>query len=157
MASDLVAPTVPNNFHVAIDNTHCSHEVTNVRIDLVRNTIVTHNGENVIEVKKEPVGTAGTTKGGPKNQHLMMTIPVITPSEIVEKHTFNMGNGKTRYGSVTAPTYSGQLVNVSYGYELRVWHKATVGKDNVTLIEIPVTVACLTPNVHQQLRSLMGI
>ena len=73
---------------------------------------------------------------------------------MIEKHAFNTNDGKTRYGSVLMPTYSGAMIKVSYGYEVRVYHKATVGSDNVTMIEIPVTVACTTPSLYQRLKHM---
>jgi len=76
---------------------------------------------------------------------------MITPTEIIEKHVFNTGDGRTRYGSVIAPTYTGPMIKVSYGYEVRVYHKASLGSDTVTMIEIPVTVACLTHSLYQRM------
>ena len=90
---------------MTIDNTKCSHNVSGVNIALVRTTIVTVNGEKVIRVMKEKVGTPGTHKGGQKNQNLILHIPVNTPNEILEKHPFNTSDGSQHFGSLIAPSY----------------------------------------------------
>ena len=81
-------------------------------------------------------------------------MPLITPTEVIERHAFNTKDGSTRYGSVIAPTYSGLMIKISYNYELRVYHKALVGSDNVTLLEIPITVVSLTPAFFNQMQHL---
>lgn len=67
---------------------------------------------------------------------------LMTPREVHEQHPFNTDDGKTQYGSILAPTYAGKIINVSYVYELRVWHHASFGSDSLSMITIPVTVAC---------------
>ena len=68
---------------------------------------------------------------------------LLTPDTISESHTF--GNDEHKVGSKLAPSYQGKLISVSYNYEVRVWHHATFGSDDVSLLEIPVIVACETP------------
>ena len=73
---------------------------------------------------------------------------VDTPQEVMERHPFNTSDGTSQYGSITAPTFKGQLTNVEYCYEFRMWHHASFGSDSMSLMTIPVTMACPESNLH---------
>ena len=157
MATNVIASQVHNQFQLNIDNTKCSNNVSNIRASLVRSVVVVLNeSEEVLKIDKEEVASATSAGGANKGQNFMINQPMISPTEIIEKHAFNTNDGSTRYGSVLTPTYSGPMIKVSYGYEVRVYHKAMVGSDNVTVIEIPVTVSCLTPSFYQHTKHLGG-
>ena len=67
---------------------------------------------------------------------------------MVEKHPFNYDDGRTKYGSVLAPTYDGYMINVDYQYVLRIWHKASFGSDSSNEMHFPVNVACPSPHLN---------
>ena len=67
---------------------------------------------------------------------------MMTPREVHEKHPFNTDDGKTQYGALLAPSFKGKIIEISYVYELRIWHHAAFGSDSVSMISFPVTVSC---------------
>ncbi len=69
-----------------------------------------------------------------------------SPTEFLEKHPFNYDDGRTKYGSILAPTYDGALINLYYYYVLCIWHKSSIGSDTVSEMHFPVNVVCPGPN-----------
>ncbi len=142
MASDTVEPQAVNDFRVEIDNSKCNQAVTQIRLALVR-TISAHLDKFY---PVDDVVATETSKGGPANKVINQDFEIKTPSEFREAHSFNMPNGSKKYVSILAPSHRGQLMTVSYRYELRIWHKASFGSDNLTTIDYPVKVACPSLN-----------
>ena len=145
MASNVVAPSVQNYFQIKIDNSQMKQNISHVRLSFVRSVRAGNGGQkSLISVAKEEL-VATTDGGGPKGQVIAIALPLATPNEVKEKHSFNTTDGSQRYGSVIAPSYQGRNVFVTYEYELRIWHKASIGSDDLSYMSLPVTVACMTP------------
>ena len=142
MGSNLVFPMTINDFIICIDNSNCNQAVTQIRIALVRTVKASLSNFKPID---DVIATA-TSKGGQANQFIEQQLELPTPAEFKEPHSFNMPDGSTKYGSLLAPTNSGSLFSISYHYEIRVWHHASFGSDDVTIMEYPVTIACPSPN-----------
>ena len=105
MASNVVAPSVQNYFQIKIDNTQMKQNISHVRLSLVRSVRAGNGGQkSLISVAKEEL-VATTDGGGPKGQVIAIAVPLATPNEVKEKHSFNTTDGSQRYGSVIAPSY----------------------------------------------------
>ena len=142
MASDLVAPSTENHFQIKVDNTQMRQHITGLRLSFVRSVRASiDQKKTLINVVKEELANT-THQGGPNGQVLALALPLTSPHEVKEKHIFNTTDGSSKYGSILAPTYHGRNIIISYEYELRIWHKASLGSDDLTLISMPVTVAC---------------
>ena len=79
-----------------------------------------------IRVSDEEVGST-TNGGGAPATMIKFDMAMTTPREVHENHPFNTDDGKTQYGSLLAPTYLGNIIVISYAYELRIWHHASFG------------------------------
>mgnify|MGYP000091226995 CR=1 FL=1 len=97
-----------------------------MRLSLARTVVAGQHECNQIKVVNEEVGSE-THSGGAHNEMIEISMQLMTPRDVQEKHPFNTDDGKTQYGSILAPTYSGKIIKVSYVYELRVWHHASFG------------------------------
>ena len=134
MGTNVISPNLANEFIVKIDNTQQDQPVTAIRMSLTRTVRAGDRSDSdSIKVTNEELAR-DTNAGGPKNQTFEFELKVVTPWEVVEKHLFNTDDDSTKYGSILAPTYRGHLIQVSYQYELRVWHKAFFGSDSVSLL-----------------------
>ena len=108
---------------------------------MARTVKVGSNKNESITVSNEEVGSA-THEGGAASTMIEFVMTMTTPTDIVEKHAFNTDDGKTQYGSIIAPTYTSDNIEISYCYELRIWHHASFGSDSLEIITFPVTVVC---------------
>jgi len=79
-----------------------------VRLSLVRTVSAKMSAHEPIKVENEEVGFA-TQTGCPANYCHTFNLNFATPTEVIEKHPFNTCNGKTQYGSVLAPSFTGKL------------------------------------------------
>ena len=142
MASDIVQPQAINDFRVEIDNSKCNQPVTQMRLALIR-TISVHLDK--FHPVDDVVATQ-TSDGGLANKVVNEDFEMKTPAEFREAHSFNMPDKSIRKVSILAPSHRGQLITISYRYELRIWHKASFGGDNLTKIDYPIKVACPSPS-----------
>lgn len=87
MASNVIAPSIPNQFQIKADNTQMKQTITAFRMSLVRTAKVTVKGHDEISVTKEEIA-AETHKGEVAGQCISFNLALLTPREIVEKHVF---------------------------------------------------------------------
>ena len=80
-----------------------------MRLSLARTVTAGTNSLEQIKVSGEEVG-AETHSGGAPGQMIEFNMQLTTPAEVTEKHPFNTDDGKTKYGSMLAPTYSGKMI-----------------------------------------------
>ena len=130
MVRDVIYPQCINEFKVKIDNTRYSSAVKVVRLSLVRTVFAGANSVESIKVCNEEVCSV-TNGGGAPAAMLKFDMQLITPTEVNEKHMFNTDDGRTQFGSLLAPTFKGKIIEISYAYELRIWHHASFGSDSV--------------------------
>ena len=126
-----------------MDNSNCSRPISEIRLGFIR-TVSTikdkpvNNRSFYVEEELVYTTTAGMPARANEPRHLIWQ----APRDVIEKHKFEVNSGKTMYGSILAPSYTGEHFYIDYKLRLSITHKTTFGTDTHK-IEFPIDVICL--------------